>query len=105
MPFEGDVLGWRGTFCDVELLFFPWLDGICILQAARERLNPQCRAGQEVKRPLCHAQDPDWPQTGRARVFPPSPFLTLSQAAGETPVPSRPTVPLQPSPEQRGSSH
>lgn len=53
MPFEGDVLGWRGTFCDVELLFFPWLDGICILQAAQECLNSQCRAGQEVKQPLC----------------------------------------------------
>lgn len=55
MPFEGNVLGRRGTFCDVELLFFPWLDGICIPPV------PGRPRGKTA--PLCHAQDPDWPQT------------------------------------------
>lgn len=58
----------------------------------------QCQARWEVKQPLCaHAQDPDPPSAhGRARVCPPSLFLTTSQAAGESPASSRPTAPLQP---------
>lgn len=55
MPFEEGVLGKRGTFCDVELLSFPWLDRIWIV--------PVLGRLRGKSSPLCHAQDPDWPQT------------------------------------------
>lgn len=87
---EKDALGWRGPF--VVLSFFPFPPGWMGFASF------QCQARWEVKQPLCaHAQDPDQPSAhGRARVCPPSLFLTTSQAAGESPASSRPTAPLQP---------
>lgn len=90
------MLFWRGGMTPFVVLsssFPPGWMGFASLQ---------CQARREVKQPLCaRAQDPDQPSArGRAGVCPPSLLLTVTQAAGGSPVSSRPTAPLQP----RGAS-
>lgn len=91
MPFETDVLGRKGTFCDVELLFFPWLDTIWIL--------PVLGRPRGETAPLCHAQ-------GRPQIVAEPGFSTLPTPDPESGCRTDTRVQLTSSgpPEWRGSS-